>query len=154
MLEGRVSITTVYFPMPVTEDQKSQFFNIRGLVYGYGVTRSLLHTRANRCGPCKGWVANSIHHENDGCSISHEESSRENEYELGVIWHFWVDEEMERGFRKEEMVKANQVSQKDEIFPMVLEGKLRVEEKFEMDLKKAGAESWKEIHCDFVCLPS
>ncbi|KAL8643919.1 MAG: hypothetical protein Q9226_008038, partial [Calogaya cf. arnoldii] len=32
MLEGRVSITTVYFPTPVTAEQKTQFLNLRGLV--------------------------------------------------------------------------------------------------------------------------
>ncbi|KAL8846303.1 MAG: hypothetical protein Q9221_008601 [Calogaya cf. arnoldii] len=142
MLEGKVSITTVDFPTPVTAEQKAQFYSIQGLTYSYGISRSLIHTRATRCGNCKGWV-----------DTTHIEEGRE--YERCVIWHFWDDEEeKERSFRAEEKVYPNMVSQKDEIFPMVLEGKLRVEEKFEMDLKKAGAESWKEIHCDFVCLPS
>ncbi|KAL9635894.1 MAG: hypothetical protein Q9204_002448 [Flavoplaca sp. TL-2023a] len=139
MLEERVSITTVYFPNPVTDEQKTLFDNIDGLVYGYGVSRALLHTRANRAAPCKGWVDGV--HEKDG-----------KQYEMGVIWHFWSEEELEKTFRKEEKVVANMPHRAEERAE-ILDKKLTVAGKFERDLKFAGAEWWEEVHCEFTFLP-
>lgn len=36
---------------------------------------------------------------------------------------------------------------------IIRDGKMTVLEKFERDLRAAGAERWEEAHCDFVCLP-
>ncbi|KAL8981671.1 MAG: hypothetical protein Q9205_003615 [Flavoplaca limonia] len=139
ILEERVSITTVYFPRPVTDEQKAQFNDINGLVYGYGVSRSLLHTRATRAAPCKGWVDGI--YEKDG-----------KQYEMGVIWHFWSKEELEITFRREEKVVANMPHRKDERVE-ILDKKLTVAGKFERDLKFAGTEWWEEVRCEFTFLP-
>ena len=139
MLEERVSITTVYFPRPVTDEQKAQFNDINGLVYGYGVSRALLHTRATRAAPCKGWVDGV--HEKDGKL-----------YEMGVIWHFWSEEELEITFRREEKVVPTMPHRADERAE-ILDEKLTVAGKFERDLKVAGAEWWEEVHCEFTFLP-
>ncbi|KAL8896463.1 MAG: hypothetical protein Q9192_003080 [Flavoplaca navasiana] len=139
MLEERVSITIVYFPKPVTDEQKARFNNMYGLVYGYGVSRALLHTRANRAVPCKGWVDGV--HEKDGKL-----------YEMGVIWHFWSEEELEKTFRSKEKVVPTMPHRAEERAE-ILDKKLTVAGKFERDLKVAGAEWWEEVHCEFTFLP-
>lgn len=114
------------------------FYDDNGLVYGYGVSRALLHTRATRAGPCKGWV--------DGTHVRNGQ-----EYEMGVIWHFWSEEELETTFRWEEKVVANMPHRDDERAE-ILAKKLTVQGKFKRDLKVAGAEWCEEVHCEFVCL--
>ena len=128
MLAERTSITTVYFPRPVTQEQKAFFFSIQGLIYGYSVSRARIHTRANRAGPCKGWV--------EGC---HEQDGRS--YEMGIIWHFWVNAEMEKTFKEEHKVTGR-------------ERDLKVADKYVRELEEAGAERWAEVHCDFEFLPN
>ncbi|KAL8672055.1 MAG: hypothetical protein Q9168_003482 [Polycauliona sp. 1 TL-2023] len=126
MLFERVSITTVYFPSPVTAEQKKKFYSIDGLVYGFSVGQALRHLRATRACPGYGWVDGV--HEYDGRS-----------YEMGIIYHFWAEEELEKTFRTEQEILG--------------EGSELVVDKFARDLKEAGAERWTEVHCDFEDLP-
>ncbi|KAL8992114.1 MAG: hypothetical protein Q9169_007359 [Polycauliona sp. 2 TL-2023] len=128
----RMSITTVYFPHPITESQKISFFDIEGLIYGWNLfpSRANLETfpRGSYTRPSKGWV-DTVVHEKDGRS-----------YELGIIWHSWTTPDLERTFRLHEKCVGDYED-------------LRVEEKYERDLKEAGAERWTEVHCDFEELP-
>ncbi|KAL8651234.1 MAG: hypothetical protein Q9226_004790 [Calogaya cf. arnoldii] len=128
MLAERTSITTFYFRRPMTPEQKALFLSIKGLAYGYSGGTSQMHLRASRAGPCKGWV--------DG---NHEQDGRV--YEMGIIWHFWMDADRERDFKLNEKVRGRDLE-------------LSVVDKYVRDLEEAGAEKWTEVHCDFECLPN
>ena len=62
------------------------------------------------------------------------------DYEVGVMWHFWVNAEMERNFMMDGMVGQVGVEEK-------------VADRFQRELRAMGAERVEVIHCHFVCLP-
>ncbi|KAL8688082.1 MAG: hypothetical protein Q9218_005916 [Villophora microphyllina] len=119
VLEGFTSITTLNLPAPVTPDQRAVFLALRGLRYDYAHGQGIMHLRADRAAPLKGWV--------EGV-----QGGEEAKYEVGILWHFWVDAEMEQGFHREER---------------------EVVERCERDMKGLGAVGWEELHCEFICLP-